>query len=261
MHALVSSQLSTYSPGSFCRCLRVLCAALSPLALCPVDSSCLALPSLSAPSQSRKSTGLCLHCPACPWAWKPSWAEKWSNPQGSSPLFPVSLSFLVDVQWLESCIFIYFVHFCCCCCFRQENNSGLCYSILAENGSLGLASTLNCRRGNLGEQDRNVSCYKSINFISVPRYICSIYSSKINWTFTTCSHYDRWRDSDEQIAFTIYNLSCVWLALGRPCMSDHGKNGLSGPVKLKTRPWDMEHGASHFRGTSWSLSEVFISFC
>lgn len=63
VRALVSSQLSTYPPGSFCRCLRVLCAALSPLALCPLDSSCLALHSLSAPSQPRKSTGLCLHCP------------------------------------------------------------------------------------------------------------------------------------------------------------------------------------------------------
>lgn len=54
-------------------------------------------------------------------------------------------------------------------------------------------------------------------------YIYSIYSRNISWTPTICRHYDKHSDNGEQIAFTIYNVSPVCLAIGSPWESDHGK--------------------------------------
>lgn len=77
-------------------------------------------------------------------------------------------------------VVLYILFIFCFHCLRQESKSGPCDFILAGNRSHGLSKTLNSRCGNLGEQDRNVSCYRVINFVSVSLYICFIYSSNIH---------------------------------------------------------------------------------
>lgn len=55
--------------------------------------------------------------------------------------------------------------------------------------------------------------------------VCFTCASNIDWASSMCRHHDRCRESGEQIASTIHSLSWVWLALGSPWESIHGKMG------------------------------------
>lgn len=121
MQALVSSQLTTQ--GVSCRPLAFsLCSSLS--LLCPMNASCLALLSLSAPSQSREPTGLCLYFPGLAWTWKPFQGSRWAVHRAPLLCFPSFYPSLSDVSVLKIVVCILFIS--CCWCFRQERKSGPC---------------------------------------------------------------------------------------------------------------------------------------
>lgn len=94
------------------------CVALSSLVLCPVDSNCLVLPRLSAPSlQLREHASLLLgllptavlHC-----SRETYQAESWSHHRAHLSCFlsiKAHFSSLPDVQCLKKCYFIYFFWF------------------------------------------------------------------------------------------------------------------------------------------------------
>lgn len=201
--------------------------------------------------------------PACCWAWQISPGIVLGQSIGpisfvshlsGSVLLPCLMSSVLKTK-ISDILFIF-----CYCCFRQESKSGPCYSCLAGNGSLGLPKTLNSRCGNLGEQHRNVSCYKLINFLFFSTYVSLIH--RISTDHLLCADtpigvgIQRWTNSPyhSQSLVSLVSIrqsSRVW----------SWKTSASGPVKLETRPWNLECGTSHSWGTSWSLSEVFISFC
>ena len=106
------------------------CVALFSPLFCPTSSSCLSLPGLSAPLNSRSLIDSTWILPPCAMAWKFFQGSKLGWFYGSSWLFPISQWSSSLVKIIVAYILTHFLFFS-----DQKGTSVSCYPVFVKNGT------------------------------------------------------------------------------------------------------------------------------